>query len=64
VIDFILTWNSKLKPVKNDNGVLVSFQLSSLLDSMMSEVNDIKELAAGIEDLKKKLAEVTLNLQN
>ncbi|KAK3752197.1 hypothetical protein QZH41_019337 [Actinostola sp. cb2023] len=33
-------------------------KLSSLLDSMMAEINDIKELAGGIEDLKKKLAEV------
>ena len=34
------------------------FQLTSLLDTMMKEVSDVKETAEEINELKRKLAEV------
>lgn len=36
------------------------FQISSLLDTMMKEVGDVKEAAEEISELKKKLAEVNV----
>ena len=36
----------------------IFLQITTLLDTMMKEVGDVKEAAEGISELKRKLAEV------
>ena len=38
-------------------------QITTLLDTMMKEVGDVKEAAEGISELKRKLAEVFLMVE-
>ena len=38
-------------------------QITTLLDTMMKEVSDVKEAAEGISELKRKLAEVFLMVE-
>lgn len=46
----------------NDNGHIF-LQITTLLDTMVKEVGDVKEAAEGISELKRKLAEVFLMVE-
>ena len=41
----------------------IFLQITTLLDTMMKEVGDVKEAAGGISELKRKLAEVFLMVE-
>ena len=55
-IHFVLVTSDQV----NMHVFIFIFQISSLLDTMMKEVGDVKEAAEEISELKRKLAEVFL----